>query len=129
MEEIKEAYQRLSKEYHPDTTSLPLKTASEKFVQLREAYNVLIGEESRKFYDWTLVQEAESRRASLKLKDPYEQDVKNTEFITDTVKNLLEVHLLPGFKLTFQWEYGSFKGVVGGMKIEERKQVRGEEMN
>ncbi|KAK8949708.1 hypothetical protein KSP39_PZI006042 [Platanthera zijinensis] len=72
MEEIKEAYQRLSKEYHPDTTSLPLKTASEKFVQLREAYNVLIGEESRKFYDWTLVQEAESRRASLKLKDPYE---------------------------------------------------------
>ncbi|KAK8949157.1 hypothetical protein KSP39_PZI006055 [Platanthera zijinensis] len=88
MEEIKAAYRRLSKEYHPDTTSLPLKTASEKFVQLREAYNVLIGEESRKFYDWTLVQEAESRRASLKLEDPYEQDVKNTESIPDTVDRL-----------------------------------------
>lgn len=85
MEEIKTAYRKLSKEYHPDTTSLPLKTASEKFIQLREAYNVLSREESRKFYDWTLVQEAESRRASLRLEDPYQQEVKNSESIPDTV--------------------------------------------
>uniref|UniRef100_A0A0F7GZT4 Chaperone DnaJ-domain superfamily protein n=1 Tax=Habenaria pantlingiana TaxID=1498489 RepID=A0A0F7GZT4_9ASPA len=88
VEEIKAAYRRLSKEYHPDTTSLPLKTASEKFIQLREAYNVLIREESRKFYDWTLAQEAESRRASLKLEDPYEQDLEKTESIPDTVDRL-----------------------------------------
>lgn len=88
MEEIKAAYRRLSKEYHPDTTSLPLKTASEKFIQLREAYNVLSREESRKFYDWALAQEAESRRAALKLEDPYQQDVQNAESIPDTVDRL-----------------------------------------
>ncbi|KAI3768094.1 hypothetical protein L2E82_18526 [Cichorium intybus] len=38
LEEIKAAYRRLSKEYHPDTTSFPLKTASEMFLRLREVY-------------------------------------------------------------------------------------------
>ncbi|KAL0909886.1 hypothetical protein M5K25_020796 [Dendrobium thyrsiflorum] len=88
MEEIKAAYRRLSKEYHPDTTSLPLKTASEKFIKLREAYNVLSREESRKFYDWALAQEAESKRAALKLEDPYQQDVQNAESIPDMVDRL-----------------------------------------
>ncbi|XP_028554343.1 LOW QUALITY PROTEIN: NAD(P)H-quinone oxidoreductase subunit T, chloroplastic [Dendrobium catenatum] len=88
--EIKAAYRRLSKEYHrlPDTTSLPLKTASEKFIKLREAYNVLSREESRKFYDWALAQEAESKRAALKLEDPYQQDVQNAESIPDMVDRL-----------------------------------------
>ncbi|KAI6699181.1 hypothetical protein NL676_019300 [Syzygium grande] len=54
LEEIKAAYRRLSKEYHPDTTSLPLKTASDKFLKLREVYDVLSNDESRRFYDWTL---------------------------------------------------------------------------
>ncbi|CAA7396663.1 unnamed protein product [Spirodela intermedia] len=90
-EEIKGAYRRLSKEYHPDTTELPLKTASMKFVQLREAYNVLSDEESRRFYDWTLAQEAESRREArmrMRLEDPYMQDIRNWESIPDTVDRL-----------------------------------------
>ncbi|XP_074570665.1 NAD(P)H-quinone oxidoreductase subunit T, chloroplastic [Curcuma longa] len=91
MEEIKAAYRRLSKEYHPDTTALPLKSASEKFVRLREAYNVLSDEESRRFYDWTLAQEAESRRLRqmrMELEDPYEQDVRDWVSIPDTVDRL-----------------------------------------
>ncbi|RWW31348.1 hypothetical protein GW17_00004021 [Ensete ventricosum] len=91
MEEIKAAYRRLSKEYHPDTTSLPLKAASEKFIQLREAYNVLSNEDRRRFYDWTLAQEAESRRLRqmrMKLEDPYDQDVRNCESVPDTVDRL-----------------------------------------
>uniref|UniRef100_A0A0F7H112 Chaperone DnaJ-domain superfamily protein n=1 Tax=Masdevallia picturata TaxID=125444 RepID=A0A0F7H112_9ASPA len=88
IEEIKAAYRRLSKEYHPDTTSLPLKTASQKFIQLREAYNVLSREESRKFYDWSIAKEAESKRATLKLEDPYQQDVQNAEPIPDMVDRL-----------------------------------------
>lgn len=90
-EEIKAAYRRLSKEYHPDTTTLPLKTASEKFMQLREAYNVLSDENSRKFYDWTLAQEAESKQAQrmrMRIEDPYEQDLRNFESIPDTVDRL-----------------------------------------
>uniref|UniRef100_A0A0D9XQD3 J domain-containing protein n=1 Tax=Leersia perrieri TaxID=77586 RepID=A0A0D9XQD3_9ORYZ len=91
IEEIKAAYRRLSKEYHPDTTSLPLKAASEKFIRLREAYNVLSKEETRRFYDWTLAQEAESRRLQQlrsRLEDPYEQDINSYQSVPDMVDRL-----------------------------------------
>ncbi|CAK7344881.1 unnamed protein product [Dovyalis caffra] len=91
MEEIKAAYRRLSKEYHPDTTSLPLKTASDKFMKLREVYDVLSNEEKRKFYDWTLAQETVSRQAEkmkMRLEDPYEQDINRYESVPDTVDRL-----------------------------------------
>lgn len=91
IEEIKAAYRRLSKEYHPDTTSLPLKSASEKFIRLREVYNVLSKEESRRFYDWTLAQEAESRRLQQlrsRLEDPYELDLQNYQSVPDMVDRL-----------------------------------------
>ncbi|KAF6144564.1 hypothetical protein GIB67_006056 [Kingdonia uniflora] len=72
---------RLSKEYHPDTTSFPLKAASEKFMKLRDVYNVLSNEETRRFYEyWTLAQEIVSRKAEklkIKLEDPYEVELKN----------------------------------------------------
>ncbi|KAK1646491.1 hypothetical protein QYE76_064296 [Lolium multiflorum] len=91
IEEIKAAYRRLSKEYHPDTTRLPLKSASEKFIRLREVYNVLSKEETRRFYDWTLTQEAESRRLQQlrsRLEDPYELDIQNYEPVPDMVDRL-----------------------------------------
>ncbi|KAL6316763.1 hypothetical protein AAG906_020447 [Vitis piasezkii] len=91
LEEIKAAYRRLSKEYHPDTTSLPLKAASDKFLKLREVYDVLCDEERRRFYDWTLAQEAASRKAEkmkMKLEDPYQKDVQNWESIPDMVDRL-----------------------------------------
>lgn len=91
LEEIKAAYRRLSKEYHPDTTSLPLKAASDKFLRLREVYDVLSNEESRRFYDWTLAQEAASRQAEkmrIKLEDPYEQDLRNYEPVPEVVDRL-----------------------------------------
>ncbi|OWM65728.1 hypothetical protein CDL15_Pgr015152 [Punica granatum] len=91
LEEIKAAYRRLSKEYHPDTTSLPLKTASDKFLKLREVYDILSNEETRRFYDWTLAQEAASRQAEkmrMRLEDPYEQDLENYKPVPDTVDRL-----------------------------------------
>ncbi|XP_010435793.1 PREDICTED: NAD(P)H-quinone oxidoreductase subunit T, chloroplastic-like [Camelina sativa] len=91
LEEIKSAYRRLSKEYHPDTTSLPLKTASDKFMKLREVYNVLSDVETRRFYDWTLAQEVASRQAEkmrMKLEDPKEQDFRGYESIPDMVDRL-----------------------------------------
>ncbi|XP_076947063.1 NAD(P)H-quinone oxidoreductase subunit T, chloroplastic-like [Bidens hawaiensis] len=91
LEEIKAAYRRLSKEYHPDTTSLPLKAASEMFLKLREVYNVLSDPEKRRFYDWTLAQEAASREAEkmrVKLEDPYMKDIENWESIPDMVDRL-----------------------------------------
>lgn len=90
-EEIKAAYRRLSKEYHPDTTSLPLKVASDKFMQLKEVYDVLSDQEKRRFYDWTLAQQAASRekeRMKMRLADPYELDVQSWESVPDTVDRL-----------------------------------------
>ncbi|XP_022865956.1 NAD(P)H-quinone oxidoreductase subunit T, chloroplastic, partial [Olea europaea var. sylvestris] len=91
LEEIKAAYRRLSKEYHPDTTELPLKAASEKFMKLREIYDILSNDKKRKFYDWSLAQEAASREAQkmrMKLEDPYMQDVENWESVPDMVDRL-----------------------------------------
>ncbi|CAL5211240.1 unnamed protein product [Lathyrus oleraceus] len=91
VEEIKVAFRKLSKEYHPDTTSLPLKTASEKFMKLREVYSVLSNEERRRFYDWTLAQEVASRqeeKLKIKLDDPYEIALKNYKPVPDMVDRL-----------------------------------------
>ncbi|KAL7112656.1 hypothetical protein ACP275_04G016300 [Erythranthe tilingii] len=91
LEEIKSAYRRLSKEYHPDTTTLPLRAASEKFMKLREIYDVLSDEETRRFYDWTLAQETASREAEkmrIRLEDPYMKEVESYVPVGDMVDRL-----------------------------------------
>ncbi|KAI9081341.1 hypothetical protein K1719_036682 [Acacia pycnantha] len=49
----------------------------------REVYNVLSNEEGRKFYDWTLLQEA-----AMRLEDPHGLGVKNRESVPDMVDRL-----------------------------------------
>lgn len=50
-DEIKKAYRRLAREYHPDVSKLDRKVAEEKFKELSEAYEVLVDEEKRKSYN------------------------------------------------------------------------------
>jgi curved DNA-binding protein len=51
-EEIKKAFRRLARKYHPDLhTSADKKEAEEKFKELNEAYEVLRDPEKRKRYD------------------------------------------------------------------------------
>lgn len=49
--EIRRAYRELSKRYHPDTTDLAPKIATEKFHQLNQAYATLSNPEQRRVYD------------------------------------------------------------------------------
>ncbi|MCC5897159.1 MAG: J domain-containing protein [Phormidium sp. BM_Day4_Bin.17] len=49
--EIRQAYRKLSKRYHPDTTTLPPHIAKGKFQQLNEAYATLSNPERRAAYD------------------------------------------------------------------------------
>ena len=48
-EEIKRAYRRLARQYHPDVNKSP--EAEERFKEINEAYEVLIDDEKRAMYD------------------------------------------------------------------------------
>lgn len=48
-EEIKKAYRKLSKQYHPDINKAP--DAAEKFKEIKEAYEVLSDDQKRAHYD------------------------------------------------------------------------------
>jgi len=48
-EEIKKAYRKLSKQYHPDINKQP--DAAEKFKEIKEAYEVLSDDQKRAHYD------------------------------------------------------------------------------
>jgi hypothetical protein len=52
--DIRRAYRQLSKEYHPDTTSLPTLVAKAKFQELNQAYAVLSNPTRRLLYDQSI---------------------------------------------------------------------------
>jgi hypothetical protein len=52
--EIRQAYRELSRQYHPDTTQLPIAIAQPKFQQLNEAYATLSNPLQRDLYDRTI---------------------------------------------------------------------------
>jgi curved DNA-binding protein CbpA len=49
--DIKAAYRRRAKRYHPDTTALDPRRAQTRFSELTEAYRVLINPQTRRAYD------------------------------------------------------------------------------
>ena len=55
-ETLHKAFRQLSKELHPDTTSLPKDEAANRFQQVCEAYELLADPISRKAYDLKLEQ-------------------------------------------------------------------------
>jgi curved DNA-binding protein CbpA len=50
-EQLRQAFRRLSKRFHPDTTSLPAVEAEQAFQRLQHAYGVLSDPEARRRYD------------------------------------------------------------------------------
>jgi curved DNA-binding protein CbpA len=50
-QQLRQSFRRLSKRYHPDTTTLPAPVAAEAFQRLRRAYGVLSDPQSRRLYD------------------------------------------------------------------------------
>ena len=60
-EEIKKAYRRIAKQYHPDSNP-GNREAEKKFKEASEAYEVLSNEEKRENYDHKLTTRSEERR-------------------------------------------------------------------
>lgn len=54
LDEIKAAFKRLAKIYHPDVTNLPKKEAGEKFKTILNAYTTLSNQTDRLLYDQSL---------------------------------------------------------------------------
>ncbi len=54
-DELRQAFRRLSKRYHPDTTALPAVQAEQAFQQVQQAYGVLSDPEQRRRYDAQLL--------------------------------------------------------------------------
>lgn len=54
VKEIKSAFKRLAKKYHPDVSKLDKKEAEEAFKKIAAAYDVLSDDVKRKFYDQSL---------------------------------------------------------------------------
>ncbi len=50
-DEVKQAYRKLAKQYHPDMNPADRKGAEEKFKELSEAYEVLMDKNKRQLYD------------------------------------------------------------------------------
>ena len=48
---LRRAFRELSKQYHPDTTSLPADEATRKFQSLKDAYSILTDPSQRQSYD------------------------------------------------------------------------------
>ena len=59
--EIKSAYRKLAKKWHPDTTQFDKEYAASKFKEVTNAYNVLSDAEARKNYDYNLDYEVRLR--------------------------------------------------------------------
>ncbi len=55
-EALHSAFRRMSKDLHPDTTSLPSKEAAHEFQKLCEVYELLADPERRKVYDRSLAE-------------------------------------------------------------------------
>lgn len=50
-DDLRQAFRRLSKRFHPDTTTLPAPEAEQSFQRLRQAYTVLSDPQARRRYD------------------------------------------------------------------------------
>jgi len=91
--DIRKAYRKLSKLYHPDTTELPANIATGKFQQINQAYATLSNPERRALYDLKIGSaHAFGTQAPPHLHNP----AKSSDWSSSTYLNANERPLSPG---------------------------------
>lgn len=112
-EDIKKAYRRLSKKYHPDA-NIGNKAAEKLFMEISEAYSVLGDKEKRRIYDGEIQ------------KDAKRQTVKSGM----TQKTAKEPMQFDFFSMGFNFEkYFGFPPKEAKMDEKERKTTDGRTAN
>ena len=80
--ELRKAFCKLSIELHPDTTSLELEDAKNKFQKVLEAYENLNNSNLRKLYDEKLrVNSKETNKTNLNVLNPLVMDASNQQLV------------------------------------------------
>ncbi|MCY6355729.1 J domain-containing protein [Clostridium sp. ZS2-4] len=86
-DEIKKAFRKLAKKYHPDT-NINDKTLGEKFQEINEAYSVLSDEKSRKQYDDKLFNSQHTTKQQKSYSTRRKSDNEKNNDINSTMENL-----------------------------------------
>ena len=80
--ELRKAFCKLSIELHPDTTSLELEDAKNKFQKVLEAYENLNNSNLRKIYDEKLrVNSKKTNKTNLNVLNPLVMDANNQQLV------------------------------------------------
>ena len=80
--ELRKAFCKLSIELHPDTTSLELEDAKNKFQKVLEAYENLNNSNLRKIYDEKLqVNSKKTNKTNLNVLNPLVMDTNNEQLV------------------------------------------------
>lgn len=80
--ELRKAFCKLSIELHPDTTSLELEDAKNKFQKVLEAYENLNNSNLRKIYDEKLqVNSKKPKKTNLNVLNPLVMDANNQQLV------------------------------------------------
>ena len=80
--ELRKAFCKLSIELHPDTTSLELEDAKNKFQKVLEAYENLNNSNLRKIYDEKLqVNSKKTNKTNLNVLNPLVMDANNKQLV------------------------------------------------
>ncbi len=112
-EEIKRAYRRLARKYHPDINKSP--EAKEKFKEINEAYQVLSDPEKRKMYDMYGHAAFESTQ---------QQQATHTTHVSD-----LEEILRDFFEGGFGFDFDTIFERATRSRRERRRPLRGEDIH
>ncbi len=101
-DEVKSAYRRLARQYHPDVAKENPKAAEEKFKEISEAYEVLADDEKRRRYDQLGFQGVET-------------DFGPGGFSWQNFTHVGDLEDLLGASPLFRQFFGGFGGPLGGV--------------